>query len=74
MTSKNKDKIRNANQADQRLVRVTISLDPEDYAAFERLSERARLSRSWLIREAMREFLSRNRDIASVGKLLSNRS
>jgi len=51
-----------------RLVRVTISLDPEAYAAFERLGDKAHLSRSWLIRKAMREFLDRNSDTLAIGK------
>lgn len=71
---KGKGKSRKIHQAGQRLVRVTISLDPEDYAAFERLGEHARLSRSWLIRKAMREYLDRNRDSDYVGKLSSDRS
>lgn len=69
MASKDKKKSRKIQQAaTQRLVRVTISLHPEDYAAFERLGEDARLSKSWLIRKAMREFLDRNPGSSSVGK------
>lgn len=49
-----------------RLMRVTISLDPKDYATFERLGEKANLSRSWLIRKAMREFLERSSDSQPV--------
>jgi metal-responsive CopG/Arc/MetJ family transcriptional regulator len=43
-----------------KLVRITISVDEKDYAEIGRLSQRSRLSRSWLIRKAMREFLNRN--------------
>ncbi len=53
--------IKNQTQG-QQLVRVTISVDPADYDAFEQLGEQARLSRSWLIRKAMREFLERHPD------------
>lgn len=72
--TKGKGKSRKGRQAGQRLVRVMVNLDPEDYAAFKRIGERARLSTSWLIRNAMREFLDRNRDSNSVVNLLSNRS
>lgn len=52
-----------------KLVRVTISLDPADYAAFEALGDKAHLSRSWLIRKAMREFLERNLDGRGIGPI-----
>lgn len=41
------------------LTRITISVDPDDYASMERLAENSRVSTSWLIRQAMREFLER---------------
>jgi len=41
------------------LTRITISVDPDDYAGMERLAENSRVSTSWLIRQAMREFLER---------------
>lgn len=44
---------------EKRLVRVTVSVEPEDYALFERLGENSGLSAAWLIRRAMREFLER---------------
>lgn len=71
---KRRSKKQRLQQTNQRLVRVTISLEPGDYAAFKRLGEPARLSRSWLIRKAMREFLDKNRDSNSIGILLHDRS
>lgn len=68
MALKRSEKNRKARSTIQRLVRVTISLDREDYVAFERLGERARLSRSWLIRKAMRDFLDQNRDSDFIGQ------
>ncbi|MBP1151805.1 ribbon-helix-helix domain-containing protein [Methylocaldum sp. RMAD-M] len=41
------------------LTRITISVDPDDYASMELLAENSRVSTSWLIRQAMREFLER---------------
>ena len=42
-----------------RFQRVTLSLDPEDYAGILDMSRQANISASWLIRLAMREFLDR---------------
>lgn len=44
---------------EKKLTRITISVDPDDYASMERLAEDSRFSTSWLIRQAMREFLER---------------
>lgn len=74
MAPKDKNKSQNNRQEPQRLVRVTISVSREDYNAFDRLGEDARLSKSWLIRKAMREFLDRNHDSTSVEKALSRRN
>jgi predicted transcriptional regulator len=41
------------------LRRVTLTVDPDDYAAMERLARRSKLSASWLVRRSMREFLER---------------
>ncbi len=43
----------------KRLVRATITLDKEDYAALGALAERMEVSSSWLIRQSLREFLDR---------------
>ncbi|MFZ4538470.1 CopG family transcriptional regulator [Propionivibrio sp.] len=42
-----------------RLKRVTLTLDPDDYAAMEKLAKRSEVSSSW--RRAVREFLERHR-------------
>jgi len=41
------------------LRRVTLTVDPDDYAAMEALGRRSDVSASWLVRRAMREFLER---------------
>ncbi len=61
MATKVENEKRNrAGTASRRLVRVTVSLDLKDYTALESLGQKAQLSRSWLIRKAMREYLERN--------------
>lgn len=42
---------------DNPLVRVTVSLDPDDYRAFEALAEREDRSIAYTIRRAMAEYL-----------------
>ena len=42
--------------------RVNISVDPNDYEAFDKLGKDTGLSIAWLIRKAMREFLIRQPD------------
>jgi metal-responsive CopG/Arc/MetJ family transcriptional regulator len=37
--------------------RITVTVDPDDYAAFERLAQDGSVTASWLIRRAMREFI-----------------
>ncbi len=44
---------------DKNLVRVTVSLDPDDYKAFEQLAVKEERSAAWFIRRSMREFLDR---------------
>ena len=46
----------------QPLIRVTVSLDSGDYAELGSLSEQTEISRSWLIRQAIRDLLRRCRD------------
>jgi predicted transcriptional regulator len=45
---------------DKTLKRVTLTLDPDDYASVNRLAEISEVSSSWLIRRAVREFLARH--------------
>lgn len=42
--------------------RITVTVDPDDYAAFDRLARNSEVSASWLIRRSMREFLDRHKD------------
>lgn len=54
------------------LTRITISVDPDDYAGMERLAENSRVSTSWLIRQAMREFLDRRGGDEKINVSLSD--
>jgi predicted transcriptional regulator len=49
-----------ARKRDKTLKRVTLTLDPDDYAAIDQLAQRSQVSSSWLIRRAVREFLERH--------------
>lgn len=40
--------------------RITVTVDPDDYAAFDRLARRGGVTASWLIRRSMREFIDRH--------------
>ena len=42
-----------------RLIRVTIGVDKDDYAEVGALAERMEISASWLIRQAIRDFLEK---------------
>ncbi len=42
--------------------RITVTVDPDDYAAFSRLARNSEVTASWLIRRAMREFLARHEE------------
>jgi hypothetical protein len=46
--------------------RVTVTVDPEDYEALDRMARRSDVSASWLIRRSMREFLDRYKDTGIV--------
>lgn len=45
--------------AKKRLARVTISVDKDDYAALGTLANQMEISASWLIRQAIRDFLDK---------------
>lgn len=46
----------------KRLIRATISLDSDDYAALGELARQMEVSASWLTRQAIREFLDKYGD------------
>ena len=46
------------NKKDKKLVRVTISVDPDDYVSIEEMAKNSNLSTAWLIRQAMHEYLA----------------
>ncbi|HEV2100995.1 MAG TPA: CopG family transcriptional regulator [Stellaceae bacterium] len=39
--------------------RITVTVDPDDYAAIDRMAQQGDVTASWLIRRSMREFLER---------------
>ena len=43
----------------KRLVRATFSLDKADHAALGNLADRMQISSSWLVRQALRDFLDK---------------
>lgn len=45
--------------ARKRLIRATISVDKTDYTALGKLADRMHVSASWLVRQAMRDFLDK---------------
>ena len=40
--------------------RITVTVDPDDYAAFDRMARHSDVTASWLIRRSMREFIERH--------------
>lgn len=40
--------------------RITVTVDPEDYAVFDQLARTGGVTASWLIRRSMREFIERH--------------
>lgn len=51
-----------ANRKKSKLMkRITVTVDPDDYAAIDRLAQQGEVTASWLIRRSMREFLERHR-------------
>jgi len=42
--------------------RITVTVDPGDYEAFDEIARSSDVSASWLIRRSMREFLDRHRE------------
>ena len=42
------------------LKRVTLTVDPDDYAAIDKIAGSSDVSASWIIRRSMREFLERH--------------
>lgn len=49
-------------KASRRLKRVTLTLNPDDWARFEEIGSDSAMATAALIRLAMREFLDRRRD------------
>jgi predicted transcriptional regulator len=45
--------------AEKRFIRATMSLDRQDYEALGRVAKRMDVSSSWLVRQAIREFLDK---------------
>lgn len=50
-----------ANRKKQKhLKRITVTVDPDDYAAFDKMAQHGEVTASWLIRRSMREFIERH--------------
>ena len=50
-----------ANRKKQKpMKRITVTVDPDDYAAFDRMAQHSDVTASWLIRRSMREFIKRH--------------
>lgn len=45
--------------ASKKKVRTSVSLAPDDYAEIERIAEQNRVSISWVVREAVEEYLDK---------------
>lgn len=46
--------------------RITVTVDPDDYEAFDQLARNSDVTASWLIRRSMREFLQRHANDRTV--------
>lgn len=42
----------------KKMMRITISIDPEEYQAVENMAEKDERSAAWVIRKAVREYLA----------------
>ncbi len=50
-----------ANRKKQKpMRRITVTVDPDDYAVFDRMARHSDVTASWLIRRSMREFIARH--------------
>ena len=54
--------------------RITITVDPNDYAAVNRLARQSDVTVSWLIRHWMREFLERQEREGSIALQIGRKS
>jgi len=50
---------------DKPFIRVTISVDPDDYRAIEALAQQEDRSAAYLIRQSMRDFLQQKQEAAA---------
>ena len=51
-----------ANRKKQKpMKRITVTVDPDDYEAFDQMAAHSEVTASWLIRRSMREFIERHR-------------
>ncbi len=56
-----------ANRKKQKpMKRITVTVDPDDYAAFDQMARHTDVTASWLIRRSMREFIERHEQDATV--------
>jgi predicted transcriptional regulator len=50
----------------KKMMRITISIDPDEYQAIEGLAEKDERSAAWVIRKAVREYLERENNKTPV--------
>lgn len=66
-----------ARKKNKTMKRVTVTVDPDDYSAFDQLAKGSDVTASWLIRRSMREFLDRYAESSTVsvklGEMKQNR-
>ena len=46
--------------------RITVTIEPDNYAAFDKRAHNSDVTASWLIRRSMREFLDRHGESGEV--------
>ncbi len=54
------------NKTSKPMKRVTLTVNPDDYMAIDRLARQSNVSASWLIRRSMREFLEQHEGENSI--------
>ncbi|QDT11305.1 ribbon-helix-helix domain-containing protein [Planctomycetes bacterium K23_9] len=55
----------NATSRDKRKVRTSVGIDPDDYRELEAMARKHRVSMSWMIREAVKQYLKNKRPLLS---------
>jgi predicted transcriptional regulator len=51
----------------KKMMRITISIDPDEYQAIESMAKQDERSSAWVIRKAVREYLEREQSVLRSG-------